>query len=72
MKFEAEDREFAKKIEITRTIYSNSERIEKNLVTECFFHLFQEVSHIIQIRAIEIQIGKKYRDLETCLEKFEK
>ena len=32
--------------EITRTIYSNSERSEQFLVTECFFNLFQEVSHI--------------------------
>ena len=33
-------------LEITRTIYSNSERSEQFLVTECFFNLFQEVSHI--------------------------
>ena len=32
--------------EITRTIYSNSERSEQFLVTECFFNLFLEVSHI--------------------------
>ena len=31
---------------ITRTIYSNSESSEKFLVTECFFNLFLEVSHI--------------------------
>ena len=30
--------------EITRTIYSNSERSEQILVTECFFNLFLEVS----------------------------
>ena len=35
-----------KKFEITRTIYSNSERSEKFLVTECFFNLFLEVSYI--------------------------
>ena len=29
LKFEAESREFAKKIEITKTIYSNSERSEQ-------------------------------------------
>ena len=29
--------------EITRTIYSNSERSEQFLVTECFFNLFLEV-----------------------------
>ena len=43
--FEAEGREFAKKFEITRTIYSNSERSEQFLLTECFFNLFLEVSH---------------------------
>ena len=32
--------------EITRTIYSNSERSEQFLVTECFFNLFLELSHI--------------------------
>ena len=32
--------------EIPRTIYSNSERSEQFLVTECFFNLFREVSHI--------------------------
>ena len=35
-----------KMFEITRTIYSNSERSEQFLVTECFFNLFLEVSHI--------------------------
>ena len=37
LKFESEGREFAKYFEITRTIYSNSERAEQFLVTECFF-----------------------------------
>ena len=32
--------------EMTRTIYSNSERSEKFLVTECFFNLILEVSQI--------------------------
>ena len=32
--------------EITWTIYSNSERSEQFLVTECFFNLFLEVPHI--------------------------
>ena len=31
---------------VTRTIYSNSERSEQFLLTECFFNLFLEVSHI--------------------------
>ena len=34
LKFEAEGLEFAKNFEITRTIYSNSERSEQFLVTE--------------------------------------
>ena len=52
--------------EITRTIYSNSERSEQFLVTEFFFNLFLKVSHISNIRIIQIQIGKNYWDLETC------
>ena len=36
LKSEAEGREFAKKIEITRTIYSNGERSEQFL-KQCFF-----------------------------------
>ena len=35
-----------KNFDITRTIYSNSERSEQFLVTECFFNLFLEVSQI--------------------------
>ena len=31
-------------VEITRTIYSNSERSEQFMVIECFFNLFLEVS----------------------------
>ena len=33
--------------EITRTIYSNSERPEQFLVAECFFNFFLEVSHMV-------------------------
>jgi len=44
LKFKAKGREFAKHFEITRTIYSNSERSEQFMVTECFFNLFLEVS----------------------------
>ena len=41
LKFEAEGREFAKKIRsLFRTIYSNSERSEHFLVTEYFCNLF--------------------------------
>ena len=35
-----------KKIEITWTIYSNSERSQQFLATECFFNLFLKVSQI--------------------------
>ena len=59
LKFEAEGREFSKNFEIRRTIYSNSERSEQFLVTECFFNIFLVVSHIYQIKTIRIQIGKK-------------
>ena len=55
-----------KKFEITWTIYSNSERSEQFLVTECFFNLFLEISQISKNRAIRIQIGKNYWDLGTC------
>ena len=45
--------------EITRTIYSNSERSEQFLVTECFFNLFW------RFRTMQIQIGKNNWDSET-------
>ena len=38
--------EFQKFFWITRRIYSNSEKSEKCLVTECLFNLFLEVSQI--------------------------
>ena len=67
LKCEAEGQEFAKlSIEITSTICSNSQRSEQFLVTECFFNLFLEVSHILKIKTILIQIGKNYWDLEIC------
>ena len=46
LKFENEGRGICKLVEITRTIYSNSERSEQFVVTECFFNLFLEVSQI--------------------------
>ena len=58
--------------EITRTIYSNSESSQQFLVTECFFDLFLEVSHIYQTRTIGIQVEKNdwylkaNSPLETC------
>ena len=51
---------------VSRKIYSNREGSEQFLVTECFFDLFLELSHISAIRTIRIQIGKKYWDLEPC------
>ena len=42
-----------------QNFYSSSERSEQFLVTECFFNLLLEVSHIFWIRTIIIQIGKK-------------
>ena len=47
-----------------KTTYSNNERSEQFLVTECFFNLFLEVSQIQKIITIMIQIGKNYWDLE--------
>ena len=35
-----------KNFEITRTIYSNSESSERFSMTECFFNLFLNISHI--------------------------
>ena len=58
--------------EITRTIYSNSERSEQLLVTECFFNLFLEVSQIKLIRTIIIQIGKKKIGFRNMQEKLVK
>ena len=46
LKLEAEGRDICKNFEISRTTYSNSERSEQILVTECFFNLFLEVSQI--------------------------
>ena len=42
LKFEAEGQKF----EITRTIYSSSERSEQFLVKERFLNLFLEISHV--------------------------
>ena len=66
--FEVQDwrQRIFKNFEITRTIYSNSERSEQFLVTECFFNLFLEVSQTWKIRTIKIKIGKNYWDWETC------
>ena len=41
LKFEAEGPRICKIFEITGTIYSNSERSEQFLVTECFFNFLK-------------------------------
>ena len=46
LKFKAEDWEFAKILRSLEQFFSNSERSEQILVTECFFNLFLEVSQI--------------------------
>ena len=72
LKFEAEGQEFAKVLRyLLRTIYLNSESSEQFLVTESLFDLFLEVSPIIWIRTIRIQIGQKlgFRNIEEKLEK---
>ena len=53
-----------KNFEIAWTIYSNSERSEQFLVTECFFNLFLEISQVSKNRTIIIQILKNYWSLE--------
>ena len=44
--YEAEGIQNCKNFEITKAIHSNSQRSEEFLVTECFFSLFLEVSHL--------------------------
>ena len=62
-----EIREFAKFLRsLEQFIQSNGERSEQFLVTECFFNLLLEISHVSKIRKIIIQNGKNYWDLETC------
>ena len=50
--------------------YSNSEGSEQVLVTECFFNLFLEISHILKIRTKGIQIGKKILGFRNMQEKL--
>ena len=58
LKFEAEGGEFVKNFEITRTIYSNSERSEQILVTECYFNLFLEVFN--KLEQLELKWEKNF------------
>ena len=44
--------------EITRTIYSNSERSEQFLVTECFFNLFLEFLRSNKLEQLEFKLEK--------------
>ena len=46
LKFEAEGGEFAKFLRLLEQFIQTSERSEHFLVTECFFNLFLEDSHI--------------------------
>ena len=59
LKFEAEGWEFAiclRSLEqFIQTVHC-SERSEQYLVTECFFNLSEEFSHVIWIRTTRIQI----------------
>ena len=48
--------------EITKTVFSNSERSEQFLKTECFFNLFLEVFQTEYMRTIRIQIGENNWD----------
>ena len=47
LKFQAEGREFQKFWDHYNNLFSNSERSEQFLVTECFFNLLLEVSKIL-------------------------
>ena len=49
-----------------------SERSEQFVVTECFFNLFLEVSNVLSIRTIKIQIGKKILGFRNMQEKLVK
>ena len=51
--------QICKIFEITRTIYSNSERLEQFLVTECLFNLF-------------LAVGKKLLGFRNMQEKLER
>ena len=54
---------------ITRTIYSNSERSEQCLATECLFNLFLDCSWRFllsnKLEQLELKLEKNW-DLKTC------
>ena len=63
MKFEAEGREFAKFFEITRTIFSSSERSEQFSVTECFFNWrFLMSKKLLGFRNMQEKLEKRITD----------
>ena len=67
LKFEAEGREFAKFLRsLNRTIYSNSERSEQDLVTECFLTCSWKFLISNNLEQLEFKLEKNIWDLETC------
>ena len=57
LKFEAEGPRICKNFEITRTIYSNSDRSEQFLVTEYFFsNLNYNCSTFLDVRNLQEQV----------------
>ena len=68
MKFEAEGREFAKRIEITRTIYSDSKRSEQSFGDRTIFQLapggFSYLMQTLIIDSFNTQLGLKRMDCE--------
>ena len=61
-----------KNFEITKTIYSNSERSEQFLVTECFLTSSWRFLIPIKLEKLELELEKKYWDLETCRKSYKK
>jgi hypothetical protein len=57
---------FWKNFEISGTIYSNSERSEQFLVTECFLTCSWELLTSKKLEQLEFKLKKKYWDVETC------
>ena len=57
---------------MTRTIYSNSERSEQFLVTECFFKLFVEIFSYLRKQNNENSHWKKLLVFRNMPEKLEK
>ena len=58
LKFDDEDWEFAKKFEITRTIYCHSESSQELLVTECFFTYSWGFLISNKLEQLEFKFGK--------------